>query len=216
MALAGPPRHNLPKPAAPRRIAGIDLGGRTTAKTAVAALDLPQYTLTVCSAAEVADRTRAQPGAFAAFLRELNAEIIGIDAPLTLPDLSQDDYLFRPGDREAGAMSPFSIGEITARAIHLTHRVAAHWLEVYPKTLAQWLGDSGRGYKNAPARRAELFARLQAAFPWAEQTPPPDDADTFDALLALAVVDLYVRDETVFLSDGAFPFAAPGQKGRTI
>lgn len=215
MALAGPTRQNLPRPAAPRRLAGIDLGGRTTAKTAVAILDLPEHTLEVYSAAKVAEQTRARPGAFAAFLRELNADIIGIDAPLTLPDLSQDDYLFRPGDRAAGAMSPFSIGEITARAIHLTHRVAAHWLEVYPKTLAQWLGDTGRGYKNAPARRAELFARLQAGFPWAEQTPLPEEADTLDALLALAVVDLYVRDETVLLSEGAFPFAAPETRDRS-
>ena len=148
--------------------------------------------LELIGTAEVLARCGPRDAAFVDLLLGLEADVIGVDAPLSLPDVHTDDYLRRPGDRALGALSPFTLGELTARALHLRHRYgqqrpATPWLEVYPKAVAALLLGSARGYKQSAALQAELGQRVSQRYGWALPTPAPT-GDDLDSVLALVAV----------------------------
>lgn len=145
---------------------------------------------------------------FLDWINEQKFDLLGIDAPLSLPDCTQADYLFRPGDRRVGALSPFTIGELTARAIFLAAHIEASIVEVYPKAVLQMLGLPHRGYKQetvALAQRADWIAR---GYGW-ELDDLPHDSDSFDAFLALVSVWHYLRGLFINLSTDTTPFVLP-------
>ena len=89
------------------------------------------------------------------FFSTHSVELIGIDAPLSLPavyhDKTQNDYFYREADKTLGAMSPMFLGGLTARAMRLCHQLttpSCHVIEVYPAALARHLQLTAIGYKN--------------------------------------------------------------------
>ncbi len=192
-------------------LVGIDLGGRTTGRTAVSVLKGGQ--LSVYGTAEVHARSADHPNAFTDFLLELEADVIGVDAPLSLPDVTQADYLRRPGDRALGALSPFTLGELTARALHLHHayrsvRPHTAWVEVYPKTVAGLLLGSARGYKRSAALQQTLAEGIIERYGWALPRPYPTD-DALDSVLALVAVWHYHTGAYRDHSTTEVPFIEP-------
>jgi predicted nuclease with RNAse H fold len=150
-----------------KRIVGIDLGGRTTAKTAVCVLH--NRRALVHQAHEVAKRSKEDDDEFVDFVLSLNPDVIAIDAPLCLPALTNAHYSFRPADRLAGAMSPWQIGPLTARGLYLLHcfneqapRVQV--VEVYPKLVLQHHACHEKGYKQNPRLLLKIVRAMQQAY----------------------------------------------------
>ncbi len=137
-------------------LAGIDLGGRTTSKTAVTTYNTQTKKLVIHTTDKIAEITRKDDRRFISFLNSLNADIIGIDAPLSLPDTNTVDYLYRKADREVKALSPFTIGEITARAMYLKTGLTTRVFEVYPKSLLQLHKLPSIKYKDNPVKIEEI------------------------------------------------------------
>jgi predicted nuclease with RNAse H fold len=191
-----------------RRWAGIDLGGRTTGKTALAWMEFDTTLVHILSASTLKTLCGSSDQLFLDLLNSYHFDVVGFDAPLSLPDCTQPDYLFRPGDRQVGALSPFSVGELTARAIYLSHHLGSHAIEVYPKTVLQMLDLPHRGYKSETdvlGQRAEFIASL---YGWT-MTEIPSDSDTFDAFLALVSVWHYVSDRYLNIGTQPQPFIVP-------
>ena len=70
------------------------------------------------------------------FVAEYNPQVIGIDAPLSLPGVYTglvgfEDYHYRACDKALKAMSPMFLGGLTARAMNSGHQLR----KVVPKFL---------------------------------------------------------------------------------
>lgn len=197
----------------------IDLGGRTTAKTAVATARLAKENaledIQLTDTQAVAHLTNALDANLVSWIVHQQPTVLALDCPLSLPDTGQPDYLYRPGDRAAGALSPWSMGEVTARGLHLAQQVRLRLpdcqiIEVYPKSVVQHMGLKPRGYKATAEARAHTWQTLCQWYPW--QWPPlPATADDLDALLALAAAWHYASGRWVNLASalGQPPFVRP-------
>lgn len=191
-------------------LVGIDLGGRTTGRTALAVLR--GSTVEIIGPARVAEAVQARDEQMLALLLALEPALIGVDAPLSLPDTSGPDYLYRPGDRALRALSPFTLGELTARALHLRAAYARQrptpWVEVYPKAVVEFLIGSAKGYKQSePAQRA-LAQLVSQRYAWSLAGDPPV-GDAADALLALVATRHYHSGAYRDVSTTETPFVIP-------
>lgn len=192
---------------------GIDLGGRTTGKTAVCRLALQEdgkANAHVITTDEVTAQCDTDDDRFVALLLLQKPVLIGIDAPLSLPDTTRPDYLFRPSDRAVGALSPFSMGEVTARALYLSNKLRGIPLvEVYPKAVLKHLGLPYRKYKNDGVLLHEMVERVQAVYGW-QIAPFALTGDNVDALLAaVAAWHFDAGAYTNLAGSGEPPFIAP-------
>lgn len=153
-------------------VAGIDLGGKTTARTAVAVLrgergGRPAAQLLVTDAAGRALPKRAGTRQLAEAVVATGAEVVGIDAPLSLPhplsctdpgclrcfsaDGTDADYSSRPVDRAApwlaaghtaSPMSTAMLGAITFRGVYLRRaleRTGTTVVETWPRGIYESL-----------------------------------------------------------------------------
>lgn len=172
---------------------GIDLGGRTTGKTAVSVYNSENNIVKVIGVKEIEKITSGIDENFIEFLNELNGNIIGIDAPLSLPDFTQKDYLYRSGDREVKALSPMTIGEITARAIFLNSKLNCEVIEVYPKSVLQFLGLQSTKYKNNEKLLRNITNIVISKY---KMIPNQFEMinDNVDSLLSLVAVIHYFRN----------------------
>lgn len=146
-----------------KRILGIDLGGRTTAKTAICLLY--QAHAEVMTTTAVAEICRGSDERFLELILSFKPDIVAIDAPLSLPDVRTPDYLYRPADKAASALSPWTIGEIAARAQYMAHTLQQIdskllLLEVYPKNVLQFCGLPHRGYKKNLAMLRQIVTTV--------------------------------------------------------
>ncbi|GJQ63718.1 MAG: hypothetical protein SCALA702_27710 [Melioribacteraceae bacterium] len=171
---------------------GIDLGGRTTNKTAVSLLDSENRSVEVYSSEDVGRVTAKNDANFINFVNNLNADIIGIDAPLSLPDFTKPDYLYRKADKVAGALSPMTIGEITARAIFLSHNLNAPTFEVYPKSLLKLHNLPSTGYKNDPSKLITIVEAIKQIYS-IQINDFPLTGDNVDSILCSVVLLHYIE-----------------------
>ena len=171
---------------------GIDLGGRTTNKTAVSLLDSENRSVEVYSSEDVGRVTAKIDANFINFVNNLNADIIGIDAPLSLPDFTKPDYLYRKADKVAGALSPMTIGEITARAIYLSHIFNAEIFEVYPKSILKLHNLPSTGYKNDPSKLIMIIEAIKQKYS-IEIIDFPLTGDNVDSVLCAVVLIHYLE-----------------------
>lgn len=174
------------------RVVGIDYGSKLAGTTVLAIFDTntKQILLQQSSKKQDADAL------VLSVLREHPADIVGIDAPLSLPGVytgleGHHDFHYRAADRQAKAMSPMFLGGLTARAMKLASEIDAMIIEVYPKLGAerhqlQELGYKGDKEAIVPclmelAQRTELPVRELSMENWHQ----------FDAVLALEITWRY-------------------------
>lgn len=145
--------------------AGIDFGSKLAGTTVIC------YT-TGTTVQFAASQKKQDADAFILdFFSAHPVELIGIDAPLSLPAVysnkNQSDYFYREADKALGAMSPMFLGGLTARAMRLSHQLnhsSSQVIEVYPGALARHLNLSNWGYKkereHIPATADVIHAHL--------------------------------------------------------
>lgn len=190
------------------RLTGIDLGGRTTNKTAVSVLDSESRKIKVYSSEEVGKITAKNDANFIDFVNNLDADIIGIDAPLSLPDFTKPDYLYREADKVAGALSRMTIGEITARAIYLNHNFLASTFEVYPKSILKLHNMPSTGYKKDTLKLAAIIEAIKKIYSL-EISDFLLTGDNVDSVLC-SVVLLHFIEGSYKLYGGENGFILPG------
>jgi len=185
-----------------RDFIGIDYGSKTAGTTVITRVENQQFVFYQSKKKQDAD----------AFLKTWITDAaphqLFIDAPLSLPLVYQypdqsDDYFYRKGDRELGAMSPMFIGGLTARAIRLSRQIQAllpesKILEVYPGALARKLELKAAGYKQRKEHLVPTMELLQPRLPY---PAAPENWHQVDALLAWLCGWRYRRDQHDYHGD---------------
>jgi len=174
------------------RVVGIDYGSKLAGTTVLAIFDESTKRTLLRQSSKKQDAD-----AFVlSILREHPADIVGIDAPLSLPGIYKElegnhDFHYRAADRQAKAMSPMFLGGLTARAMKLASEIQATTIEVYPKLSAERYQLQEQGYKGDTEAIAPCLMTL------VERTELPFDGlsienwHQFDALLALDIAWRY-------------------------
>jgi predicted nuclease with RNAse H fold len=164
---------------------GVDYGSKMAGTTAIAIWS--GNSIEIIQSAVKKDADQFLKKAFETH----NPELIGLDAPLSLPGVYRGmkgykDYMYRQCDRSIGAMSPMFLGGLTARAM----RMAAFFrsskcrvLEVYPGGLAKELFSDIEGYKKKD-HLEQWIPIIQSEFEGIN-VQSPENWHQFDALLAL-------------------------------
>jgi len=174
------------------RVVGIDYGSKLAGTTVLAIFDTNTNRILLQQSSKKQDAD-----AFVlSVLRKYPADIVGIDAPLSLPGVyrgleGNDDFHYRSADRRAKAMSPMFLGGLTARAMKLASEIDKKTIEAYPKLGAQRHQLLEHGYNGdkeaikpclmALAQRTQLPIKELSVENWHQ----------FDALLALEITWRY-------------------------
>lgn len=103
------------------------------------------------------------------FVSENSIEMIGLDAPLSLPGVFTglvgfEDYHYRICDKQLKAMSPMFLGGLTARAMKLKATIEkdnVKVLEVYPVMTGKALGFMEFGYRKKNVDYDAILAALK-------------------------------------------------------
>lgn len=143
-------------------------------------------------------------------LRATETQHVFFDAPLSLPGVytqkpNCQDYMYRKGDRELGAMSPMFLGGLTARAMRLKAQhepLGIELYEAYPAAQAERLGLKSLGYKKVPAAIPDIL--LCIAEEMGPDTPLPHSVPNWhavDALLALLTGLRWANGRATFVGD---------------
>ncbi|MCE2496740.1 MAG: DUF429 domain-containing protein [Flavobacteriales bacterium] len=158
------------------RIWGIDYGSKLAGTTVVATLsqDASPEAKVVAAKPQAAtlhtsQRKKDADRMILKLAEQERPDLIFIDAPLSLPGAyfgTDDDFFYRPVDREVGAMSPMFLGGLTARAMQVKVNLERLLPEIqiyesYPKLRAKDLGFTDRGYKKEVKHIEVLFAELK-------------------------------------------------------
>lgn len=174
------------------RIIGIDYGSKLAGTTVLAIFD----TDTKHTLLEQSSKKQDADAFVLSTLREHPADLVGIDAPLSLPGIYRDlegnnDFHYRAADRQAKAMSPMFLGGLTARAMKLASEIEATTIEVYPKLSAERYLLQELGYKGDKEAIAPCLMALvqRTELPVAELSI--ENWHQFDALLALEITWRY-------------------------
>lgn len=131
------------------------------------------------------------------FVSENSIEMIGLDAPLSLPGVYTglvgfEDYHYRACDKQLKAMSPMFLGGLTARAMKLKSTIekgGVQVLEVYPVMTGKELGLLEFGYrKKSVDYDAILMALKNEGIEMASDSTISTSHD-LDAILALHALE---------------------------
>ena len=190
------------------KLIGIDLGGRTTAKTSISLLDIAEKEVVLFSKEYISNICGKSDSSFIKFVNDLDPDVIGIDAPLSLPDFTSENYLYRKCDKELKALSPMTLGEITARAIYLKNNFTSSYIfEVYPKTLLELLKINHKGYKRNSRLQKQIFDFLSEFYDL--KFPHFDlNEDDLDSILAVLILFHYKNDKFEVVNEEP-PFIIP-------
>ena len=135
--------------------------------------------------------------------QEYQFNVIGIDAPLSIPGALKgldgfSNYHYRVADIEAKAMSPMFLGGLTARAIELKDQIERLYfskvIEVYPKLAAQNLRLQMTRYKKDRGYLEECLAIVTENVHWLIDQSQITNWHQFDALLALMSTEKFTRN----------------------
>lgn len=168
-------------------ILGIDFGSKRSGFTAVAALIEGNIHIYQCTKGEDADLW------LQGLITRINPDIIGIDAPLSLPGVYRNidgctNFHYRHCDSKAGAMSPMFIGGLTARAMAFCHWLTSNFdpkiIEVYPKLGAKRL-ELSTGYKKDKDYLGPAQQIVEREFEGCVLLNKLENWHQFDAVLAL-------------------------------
>lgn len=189
-------------------LVGIDLGGRTTGKTGLSFLDTDLNEIKNYSREYISERCGKSDKELIRFVESFNADVIGIDAPLSLPDFKSENYLYRNCDKKLKALSPMTLGEITARAIHIKENLSCKDIfEVYPKTLLELHKINHKGYKRDQNLQNIIWEILieyyDLDFPDIEM-----NEDNLDSILAVLILYHFYNKKYEIVND-APPFLIP-------
>jgi predicted nuclease with RNAse H fold len=184
-------------------IVGIDFGSQLAGTTAIAFLNGDEVKIRQSDKGKSADVFVQNQ------LKELPVgSLIGIDAPLSLPEVyskealdlvEEPDFHYRQCDKEVKAMSPMFLGGLTARAMKLSHNLQQKGLktfEVYPKMVFQNSIQNRGGYKKKWNRELALkwVKELEQKYVFHLQSNL-ENWHQFDAILALtATINIYRGD----------------------
>jgi len=131
------------------------------------------------------------------FVAEYNPQVIGIDAPLSLPGVYTglvgfEDYHYRACDKALKAMSPMFLGGLTARAMKLRSSIekgGAKVLEVYPVMTGKALGLTAFGYRKKDVDYGAILAKMQVEGYEMVSDGSVNTSHDLDAILALHALD---------------------------
>lgn len=173
-------------------IAGIDYGSKTAGTTVVAWLE----TDTICL--QQSEKNKDADAFLKAIVTSQNFQIIGLDAPLSLParlvdKSAEGDYFYREADKVLNAMSPMFLGGLTARAIKLRDELddeVGEMIEAYPKAFVQKLPFRADYQKKNLSTLRTFYEQLQAEYPQF-QYPKVHNWHQLDAILALLITYQY-------------------------
>jgi len=131
------------------------------------------------------------------FVSDHQPEVIGIDAPLSLPGVYREiegfsDYHYRACDKALKAMSPMFLGGLTARAMKLKYelgQMATTVYETYPVETAKRFSLEVFGYRTKrPDYQGMLNALEQKGIRIASNIELTTSHD-LDSILALVATD---------------------------
>lgn len=174
------------------RVVGIDYGSKLAGTTVLAIFDSNTKRILLQQSSKKQDAD-----AFVASqLLEHPADIVGIDAPLSLPGVyrgleGNHDFHYRAADRQAKAMSPMFLGGLTARAMKLASEINATTIEVYPKLGAERYQLHELGYKGDKEAISPCLIALIQRTDLPLQGLSIENWHQFDALLALEITWRY-------------------------
>ena len=187
-------------------IAGVDYGSKTSGFTCAAIIHDGAISVHQATKNKDADKWLKD------LLEPLKPNVIGIDAPLSIPGALREidgftNYHYRKADLEAKAMSPMFLGGLTARAIELAHwlrqTTASKVIEVYPKLTAQELQLDSKRYKKDKVFLQEAKDALASDTGWNLDAVEVDNWHQYDALMALRTAELYINEKANVLGDKA-------------
>lgn len=169
---------------------GIDYGSKLAGTTVIAYFQDGQVKLKRSRKKEDADQMIMN------FVTEQNPDLIGIDAPLSLPGVYKDnssfsDYFYRQCDKELKAMSPMFLGGLTARAMKLKSMLIERRIEiieVYPAKTADYMGFKEFGYKSKRPDYQRMMKVLKGSGVMLNESTTVESSHDLDAVLALQTV----------------------------
>ena len=173
-----------------QKIWGIDFGSKLAGTTVVAY----EAGGKVCFRASVKKQDADQM--IVSLAAELSPELIGIDAPLSLPGVFTgrpgfEDYFYRQCDKFTKAMSPMFLGGLTARAIKLAaglETAGTKLIEVYPVKAGVDMELKQYGYRSKGPDVEKIIDQLIATSGLEpELTPDRLTGHHIDAWLALII-----------------------------
>ena len=118
-------------------LVGIDYGSKLAGTTVLAYTEGEEIKILQSQKKQDADQFILN------FLKISSPELVGIDAPLSLPGAFRalnNEFFYREADKELNAMSPMFLGGLTARAMKLSASIPIRMVEVYLGALARSKG----------------------------------------------------------------------------
>lgn len=180
-------------------IAGIDYGSKMAGTTVIA------FEQDGCIELISSKKNQDADQMILDFVADYKPELIGLDAPLSLPGVYTNreacsDYFYRACDREVSAMSPMFLGGLTARAMKLKSLLKdkTQLIEVYPAMVAKTLNLAEFKYKKKEAEYSKMYRKLEG---WLDQNYEfeLESSHQFDAILALYISKRFYADEASFV-----------------
>jgi len=187
-------------------IVGVDYGSKTSGFTCAAIIN--GETISVHQAIKNKDADKWLKD----LLEPLKPNVIGIDAPLSLPGALRGikgsiNYHYRKADLEAKAMSPMFLGGLTARAIEISvwfkNTIESRVIEVYPKLTAQELQLDSKRYKKDHTYLPQAKHVLESVSGWDLETIELENWHQYDALMALRTAQRFSNEKANTLGDKA-------------
>ncbi|MDW8296973.1 MAG: DUF429 domain-containing protein [Raineya sp.] len=173
-------------------LVGIDFGAKLAGTTAIAFIEKDNIGVLQTQKKQDADIFLLN------WLQTHKPAIIGIDAPLSLPQIYvnssvEADFFYRKADKLLGAMSPLFLGGLTARAMQLKYQVLQIYqpifLEVYPAALAQKWTLYEKGYRKEISQIHIVAQIIQKEIPFL--LPSLQNWHQIDAILAFCTTFRY-------------------------
>jgi predicted nuclease with RNAse H fold len=192
------------------RVVGVDFGAKLSGTTSICFVEDNTVKFLTSKKGENSDEFILN------HLKNINPEIIGIDAPLSIPAAYQlgsasNDFSFRLADRQLHAMSPMFLGGLTARAVSLAVTLRAQGIEVievYPRAFVRLLTDDDDLYLRLKKAKDQvglksLSEKVSAKFHPDLNISTPTNWHEFDSMLAFFSAARFERGEAIAYGDPA-------------
>jgi predicted nuclease with RNAse H fold len=190
------------------RVVGVDFGAKLSGTTSICFVEDNTVKFLTSKKGENSDEFILN------HLKNINPEIIGIDAPLSIPAAYQlgsasNDFSFRLADRQLHAMSPMFLGGLTARAVSLAVTLRAQGIEVievYPRAFVRLLTEHEELYVRLkrtkdPVGMESLAEKVTTKFNFGLHITTPGNWHEFDSMLAFLSAVRFKQGEAARYGD---------------